>query len=155
MAKAEPLEPPTLKVTLQIEQERAGGCAELRAGRRGVQPALVMIHLCHGWTTKSCGGALLVHAIGVKEDQARVLFMDQNRSIDLVQPIDRAIRARWPRNQHLDLSFGNPVCEGPGVAVPFAASRTAAKESGPAFGLTGVAHAKGPHDVQVRVESAD
>ncbi len=151
-ALASALEAPTVKSNLQIVQERGGGCAELRAGRPGSAPVLIMTDVCHGWATISCLDMVMIKGSGVVEDQAMVLFTTENRSVDLVRIIDRSIAAVWRGHTHLHLQFGNPTCDG-ALHVPVWGSHLNAE--GPARGFRGSVQIVGPtrYDVSIKPES--
>jgi hypothetical protein len=135
--QAEALEPPTVQAALRIVQEKGGACAELRAGGTDARPALVMSDVCHGWSASACDDMLFVEAHPVIEAQAQVLFMSEDRAIDLVPLIDQAVARRWPGQEHLHLAFEAPRCEDGGLVAPFTGSRVKRDVSGPATALKG------------------
>jgi hypothetical protein len=102
---AEPLEPPLVRSTLQIDREAGGGCSELRAGPSISVPILTMKDVCHGWTTATCLDKLFVHGFGVMADQAQVLFTEKDRAIDLLPLVDAAIGKRWPKGSRTNNRF--------------------------------------------------
>ena len=141
---AEALEPPTARTALRIEQEKDGPCAELRAGGTDTQPALVMTDICHGWSASACGDMLFVEGHPVVEAQGQILFMTEDRAIDLVPLIDQAIARRWPGHEHLHLTFGTPRCEGASLVAPFTGSYVKRNTSGAATALKGRLLIDGP-----------
>jgi hypothetical protein len=151
-AKAEPLEQPTVQTTIRIEREQDGSCSEVHAGKPGAAPVLNMTGICHGWSSTTCADKFFVRGVGVLEDQAQVLLTEENRAIDAVQLVDQGIRARWPRHEHLHLTFGTPRCERSAVVLPFSGSHLRAKANGSASGFVGVLRVKGARDQQVTVE---
>jgi hypothetical protein len=154
LASAEPLEPPTLKAAVQIEHARGGECSEIHAGRAGERSALAMTDICHGWTMMNCLDMVLVRGTGVIEDQAQVLFTDDNRAIDLVPLVDRAIRKKWPDHEHLHLQFGTASCEGESLVMTFSGSHIKSNSTGSAGGLRGVVRIDAPdkYSVSLRVD---
>jgi hypothetical protein len=136
-AFAEPLEPPTIKTVLRIEQEKNGACAEIRAGRSETRPALVMTDICHGWSASGCGDMLFVEGRPVVEAQGQVLFVEDDKAVDLIPLIDRAIDRRWPGDKHLHLAFGTPYCDGGRLVAPFSGSHLKRGTTGSAAALEG------------------
>lgn len=143
---AEPLDQPTVTVTLKIERERGGESSEIHAGVAGSQPSLAMSDIRHGWATASCKDKLLILGKGVVEDQGQVLFTEQNRAIDLVKLVDFAVRARWPGHEHLHLQFGVASCEGDSVVLPVTGSHLQAKAGGSAIGFRGAINVRSLSD---------
>lgn len=148
---AEPLEQPTVQTTVRVEREEGGWCSEVQAGKPGSAPGLRMTAICHGWSATTCADKLLVLGKGVMEDQAQVLLTEQNSAIDAVALVDKGIRARWPRDEHLHLMFGTPRCEGSAVVVRFSGSHLRANASGSATGFVGVLGIGSAKDQQVVV----
>ncbi|MEJ2814818.1 hypothetical protein [Caulobacter sp. CCG-8] len=143
-ATAEALEPPTVETALRIAQEKGGACTEIRGGRSASHPALVMTDVCHGWRTFACGDMLFVEAEPVIEAQGQVLFVAEDKAVDLVALIDRAMDARWPGNSHLHLDFGAPRCDGATLVAPFTGSHMKRGASGSAGALQGRVRIVGP-----------
>jgi hypothetical protein len=151
LAAAEPLEQPTVHTTLQVERERGGSCSEVHAGKSSMSPALNMTDICHGWTSATCADKLLVHGIGLTEDQAQVLLTEENRAIDAVHLVDQGIQARWPHHEHLHLVFDAPRCEGGAIVLSFSGSHLLANSSGSASALVGVLRIRSSQDHQVEL----
>ncbi len=150
-AAAEALEPPTVETALRITQEKDGACAEIRGGRSTKHPALVMTDVCHGWKTFACGDMLFVEAEPVVEAQGQVLFFGEDKAVDLVSLIDRAVDARWPGHAHLHLDFGAPRCDGATLVAPFTGSHMKRGASGSAAALQGRVRIAGPTDRTVEL----
>ena len=146
---AEALEPPTIRVALRIEQEKGGVCAELRAGGTEARPALVMTDICHGWSASACGDMLFVEGHPVVEAQGQVLFIAEDKAVDLVALVDQAIARRWPDREHLHLAFGAPRCEDGDLVAPFTGSHVKRDVSGPATAMKGHLAIAGPTDQAV------
>jgi hypothetical protein len=150
---AEALEQPTVTTTLRIDRERGGACTDIHAGAPGAAPALVMTDVCHDWAMASCFDKLLVRGDGVIEDRAQVLFTEENRAIDLMPFVDRAVGERWPGHVHLHLRFGAATCDGDSLELPFSGSHLKANTSGSAAGLRGLVRIMAPKDIRVSVKS--
>ncbi|MBO9557881.1 MAG: hypothetical protein J7515_04765, partial [Caulobacter sp.] len=128
---------------LRITQEKDGACAEIRGGRSADHPALVMTDVCHGWNTFACGDILLVEGEPVIEAQGQVLFVAEDKTVDLVLLIDRAVERRWPGHAHLHLDFGSPSCDGAVLTAPFTGSHMKG-DTGSAAPLQGRIRIGGP-----------
>jgi hypothetical protein len=152
-AWAEPLEPPTVRTTIQVERTRDGSCSEVHAGKAGGPAPLAMTDICHGWSSATCADKLLVVGAGVTEDQAQVLFTGENRAVDVVALVDAAVRAKWPRHEYLHLSFGAPSCEGAAMVLPVSGSHLLADSTGSATGFAGELRITDPRDHPVRLEA--
>jgi hypothetical protein len=151
-AMSAPLEQPTVKTMVTVEHERGGSCSELHAGKPGTPPTLNMTDVCHGWTATNCDDMVLIRGVGIVEDQAKVLFTDENREVDLVRSVDRGIIARWPGHENLHLQFRAASCDGGTLTVPFSGSHLRAKSTGSAAGFEGVLRITGPNNLKVSVE---
>ncbi|MFT4254514.1 MAG: hypothetical protein QM608_18765 [Caulobacter sp.] len=152
-ARAEPLEPPTVRTTIQVERTEDGSCSEVHAGKAGGPAPLAMTDICHGWSSATCADKLLVVGAGVTEDQAQVLFTGENRVTDVVALVDAAVGARWPRHEHLHLSFGAPRCVDGAMVLPVSGSHLLADSTGSASGFSGELRIAGPDDHSVRLEA--
>ncbi len=151
VACAEPLEQPTTRTVLQIEREAGGACSAIRGGASASRPALAMDDVCHGWSSSTCYDKLLVVARGVIEDQAKVLFTDADRAVDLTQLVDGAINRRWPGHVHLHLLFGTMSCDGGALVVPFSGSHLKADSDGSAATVNGLVRVTSPGESRVSV----
>ncbi len=155
VGRAEPLEQPTIMATLKIERERDGECSEIHGGVPAGQPSLTMSGLCHGWAATSCYDKLLILGNGVIEDQAQVLFTDQNRAIDLVKLVDLALRRRWPGHEHLHLQFGAASCDGDSLKLRVTGSHLKAKTEGSASSFKGLIQIRSPSNHRITLKSDD
>lgn len=135
----EPLESPVLSATLSLRQEANGQCAEIDAGLVGKPPLIRMTDVCHGWSTQSCATILLIKAQGIVEDAAELLFMRENRKVDVVELIDAEIGKVWPGNEHLHLALTGLRCVRGAMTVTFDGSRVSKAGSASAHGITGTA----------------
>ncbi|MBQ1561864.1 MULTISPECIES: hypothetical protein [Caulobacter] len=151
-AAAEPLEPPIVQTAIRVEREQNGACAEIRAGKPGSTPVLIMSDICHGWSTTTCADKLFFRGVGVIEDQGRVLLTEENRAVDAVRLVDQSIRTRWPRHEHLHLTFGAPRCDGIALVLPFSGSHMQAGTNGSAAGFAGEIRVRNANDQQVTVQ---
>jgi hypothetical protein len=150
-ATAEPLEQPIVQTTIHVEREQGGSCSELHAGKPSAAPVLNMTDICHGWSTTTCADKLLVRGVGVTEDQAQVLFTNDNRAIDLVRLVDQGVRTRWSRHEHLRLTFGTPRCEGSTVVLPLSGSHIRVNTTGSASGFAGTLRIRSGQDQQITI----
>lgn len=151
-AAAEPLEQPIVQTAIRVEREHDGSCSEIRAGKLGAAPVMAMTDICHGWSTTTCADKLFFRGVGVTEDQGQVLFTEENRAVDAVRLVDQGIRARWPRHEHLHLTFGAPRCEGTALVLPFSGSHMQANTNGSASGLAGELRMRSVQDQKVTVQ---
>jgi hypothetical protein len=150
-AAAEALEQPTVETAIRVERERDGSCSEIRAGKPGVAPVLIMTDICHGWSATTCADKLFFRGAGVTEDQGQVLLTDESRAVDAVRLVDQSIRARWPHHEHLHLTFDTPRCEGTALVLPFSGSHMLAKTNGSASGFAGELRIRSVQDQRVTV----
>ncbi|PZR35178.1 MAG: hypothetical protein DI526_08010 [Caulobacter segnis] len=120
-------------------------------GKPGGAPTLIMTDICHGWSTTTCADKLFFRGVGVTEDQGQVFFTEESRAVDAVRLVDQSIRTRWPRHEHLNLTFGAPRCEGAALVLPLSGSHMRANADGPASGFTGEIRMRSARDLRVTV----